>query len=460
MSRRFCNRPFEHIHLDPNGDVRMCSWMDVKAGNLLESDLDEIWKGEQSDEIRKSILDGSFRYCRTVSCPYLENASLPELDEEVFAEKAVVLNAPVSFNIACDFTCNHSCPSCRSRIFVGDETYKNNLNKILNSIEPYIQKAMSISACGNGDVFSSPRMMQFLENLHPEDEKCSISIETNGALFDEKHWKRIEHLGNYNLGVAVTPNSFQKTTFMYLNGGHDTYQNVMSNLNFIKGLRRKNLVKRYEISMVLQDRNFWELPDFVNCCINEFEADIVTIKPLYHWFGLSEEMFWFKDVLNPQHPYHKEYLKMMKSPILLDSRVFFWGGKNLHESKEHPAYRYKEYLNIVTKISEMSDFKRRAKQYFDENNITSIYLYGDMELSTYIYKSIKDSVKVKGFIARDFCNSEICGEKVIPLDSFDMKESEPILVLNYLYFDLVQRDFNFRKYQGKMLSLKSFIECL
>ncbi len=47
MRRRFCSRPYEHVHLDPNGNVRICSWMDVGIGNLLEADLNTVWTVEQ-----------------------------------------------------------------------------------------------------------------------------------------------------------------------------------------------------------------------------------------------------------------------------------------------------------------------------------------------------------------------------------------------------------------------------
>lgn len=458
MKKRFCNRPFDHVHLDPNGNVRICGWMDVNIGNLLESDLGQMWKSPKAETIRESIYDGSFRYCRAVSCPYLENHSLPEYDEELFEIEAVALDAPVKFNIACDFTCNHSCPSCRSRIFVADDIYKSGLDKILNDIAPYVKKAKHISACGNGDVFSSPRMMQFLEELRPDDENCVIAIETNGALFDEKHWKRIEHLGNYHLNVAVTPNSFVETTFRYLNGGHDTYKNVMDNLAFIRELRKREIVNRYEISMVLQDRNFWELPQFAEKCLNEFEVDVVTVKPLYHWFGLSEELYWFKDVLNPKHPYHQEYLAMMKAPILEDPRVYFWGGRNLHLSKEHPAYRYREYLDIVTNILEKPDAVERIKAYLETNGISRIYLYGDMELSAFFYQILSKCVEVEGFIARDICRTEICGVKVKHIRDYVANPSDTIIVLNYLYFELVQRDFNFMHYEGKILSIRTMLE--
>lgn len=121
---KFCSKPFEQVHLDPGGGVRVCSWTDESIGNVLHEDLEVIWHGEKANKIRKSILDGSYLYCRAVSCPYLENDSLPDLDGKEL-EKAVKIGyAPSKYSVACDFTCNHSCPSCRDGIFCGTDDYR------------------------------------------------------------------------------------------------------------------------------------------------------------------------------------------------------------------------------------------------------------------------------------------------------------------------------------------------
>lgn len=67
-----------------------------------------------------------------------------------------------------------------------------------------------------------------------------------------------------------------------------------------------------------------EVPEFAKRCIEDFGADQVVIKPLYHWFGLSEDLYWQKDILNPMHPYHKEYMEVLKHPIFKNEKVFFW----------------------------------------------------------------------------------------------------------------------------------------
>ena len=451
---KFCNRPFRLAHLDPGGGVRVCSWTDESIGNILEESLEEIWHGKKVDKIRQSILDGSYSYCRAISCPYLENNSLPDIDGEVLQEAVKVETVPSEYNVACDFTCNHSCPSCRDHIFCGNDDYRDKLKREIDILLPYLNKASYIITCGNGDVFSSPLMMNMLEKLRPEKEDIKIQFETNGALFTREKWEKIKHLGRYHLTFTVTPNSFEKHTFRYLNGGHDSLDHVIENLYFIKELKRQGIVNRIEISMVMQDRNFWELPDFARRCIEDFAADQVVVKPLYKWFNLSEDNYWHKDVLNPLHPYHQEYLEMIQDSYLQNNdKVFFWGAGNLHPAQPHPAYRYKEYLNLVADLMELEDLEDRLRKYFKDRGIDKIYIYGDMELSSVMYLLFCRVVSVEAFIARDICRTEICGRPVIRMCDYQSQAKDTVIVLNYQFYQNIMRDMNFNGFMGNAISL-------
>ena len=451
---KFCSKPFEQVHLDPGGGVRVCSWTDESIGNVLHEDLEVIWHGEKANKIRKSILDGSYLYCRAVSCPYLENDSLPDLDGKEL-EKAVKIGyAPSKYSVACDFTCNHSCPSCRDGIFCGTDDYRKNLKRELDLLLPYLNKASHIITCGNGDVFSSPLMMEMLEKLEPQKEDLKIQFETNGALFTRECWERIKHLGKYDLSFTVTPNSFEEHTFQYLNGGHDTLEKVIRNLYFIRELKRQRIVNILEISIVVQDRNFWELPDFARRCIEDFEADRVVVKPLYKWFCLSDDNYWHKDILNPQHPYHKEYLKMRQDPYLKNNdKIFFWGGNNLHTSQPHPAYRYKDYLRLLSEFADIADIEDKIREFFKNRQADTIYIYGDMELSSLIYLLLRPVVEVEAFIARDVSRTEICKRPVIRMCDYQSKCGDLLIVLNYQFYDNIMRDLHFRDFKGKAVSL-------
>lgn len=55
-SMRSCKKCFEYAYIFVGGDVRMCPWNGVVIGNLLENTLEEIWRGEKAEEIRKAFM--------------------------------------------------------------------------------------------------------------------------------------------------------------------------------------------------------------------------------------------------------------------------------------------------------------------------------------------------------------------------------------------------------------------
>lgn len=409
---------------------------------------------------REAIRNGSFSFCRKTSCPFLENDSLPDISEKEFQEKTVALDVPDDFSVACDYVCNHSCPSCREKVFVGSKEYTENVEIMIDKLLPYLNKANVVLTDGNGDAFASPSIMGLLKKLHPENKNCRVSIETNGVLFNEKNWEKIKHLGAYELSVTVTPNSFVPDTFKYLNGGHDTYDKLIHNLYFLKELRQKEILNHYQISIVVQDRNFMELPEFAERCINDFCADQVVVKPLYHWFGLSEDLYWHKDILNPMHPYHKEYMEILKAPILQHEKVFFWGADNLHDACPHPAYKYLEQLEMVMACMEDSELPIKIQKYLSDKNITSCYIYGDEKLSAFLYGILKNELEIKGFMARDICREEICGVPVKCIWDYSPSSEDNIIVINYKYFQTIKRDFDLIGFKGNLIPLDSFIQSI
>lgn len=461
---KFCRMPFEQIHLDPNGGCRLCAWTDATVGNLLEDDLETIWNSETARKLREAVKNGNYEFCRKTSCPYLENDSLPDLDEEELAVNTQVPKLPVEFSVACDFICNHSCPSCRSKVFVPDETYKKDLQVILDKILPVLnaKSTKKILTDGNGDCFASPYIMNMLEQLHPENPDCVVAFETNGALFDEAHWERIKHLGDYRVEVTVTPNSFEPATFRYLNGGHDTLDQVIHNLGFMRDLKREGKINWISASIVLQERNFWQFPDFARRCLEEFEVNQVIAKPLYRWFLLSQDDYWFKDVYNPSHPYHKEFLEVLKDPMLKDPRVFFWGGNNLHRDRPHPAYIYRDHMEITERLLGEPDIKQRMEQKLKSMGVTRVYIYGDMELATVLYQAVSDmaGIQFMGFLARDIQKTVRLGQKVQCLCDYEPNDEDSMLILNYSFMEKIERDFHFAGFNGKLISVKELMDVI
>src|SRR5689334_15479129 len=67
--RVICSQPFERFEVlggGQRGDVFFCcqSWLPKSIGNMKERSVEQVWNSRAARDIRRSVLDGSFRYCK------------------------------------------------------------------------------------------------------------------------------------------------------------------------------------------------------------------------------------------------------------------------------------------------------------------------------------------------------------------------------------------------------------
>lgn len=459
---KFCKKAFDSLYIGMDGKCSFCSWMNVFIGDLSKESIEEVFYGEKAEKIREEFKNGDYSHCNHISCPYLENDTLPDLTKEQI-DKLTSNVAIKSMALGYDRICNHACPCCRNEIFVPDDEEVKKYEKINAEILPIMNEGCNyIELSGAGDMFASKYSMELAQNLKPKNKYCHIGIQTNGALFNENNWKKIEHFKDYFTEVIVTPNSYNRINHQYLSGGRNSYDSVINNLYFIKSLREKNYIKSFCISVVVQERNFYEVLDFVERSINDFGCDKVIIKPLYKWFFITEENYWYKDILNPLHPYHKQYMDILNSPILDNPKVFLWGAKNIHKPSLHPAYKYKDYLNVVSQMLTIDNYNNKLKDFIEENNAKDVIVYGDNELSHTLCTVLKNNgIEVRYILARDFncCDCEAEIEKK-SLKDYIPNENDFVLISNYQVRNLIERDLYFNNFNGKLYDIAEVNEII
>lgn len=334
---KFCTRPHIHLLLDHyNGGVWTCPWAKKEAaymGNIFETPLEELWSREY--ELRKRTMQGDFSLCRFEACPYLQNDSLPEADEDTLKEKKFA-SYPTMVNIAYDRVCNQYCETCRKAPFSAPEGYPELMEKYKNIILPFVNNANFISLSGHGDPFASPYMLRLMEEIRPVHDNYTVLLETNGVFLNEKTWSKVEHLSKYTINMAITINSFDPFIYKQISRGGN-YELLMQNLDFASELRKSSKIKKLNFNMVVQDKNFREMPSFIQTCLDRYCFDQVHLRPVYQWGTMSDEVFWFKDVLNPMHPYHAEYLELLDHPLLSHEKVYNFGGRTVHKAVPYPC---------------------------------------------------------------------------------------------------------------------------
>jgi len=326
--------------------------MHYTIGNLYEQNMDEIWHSEAAQAARESILNGSFAFCRKTSCPFFERNELPDLSEEEISKRAVPSEVPQDVTIANDRTCNIACTSCRTCLLHVEKEEREKIDDALERFIPFANQAATLDMNGQGEFLANPSFLNFLRKLRPVNPDFKLSFETNGVLFDEAHWAHFSHLSDYHISVTVTVNSIQRETYRYLSGGFDHLERVLNNLHFLSKLRRENKINDLAVTIVIQECNFWEVPEYIRKFTNsdEFEVDRIVMKPLYNWFKMAPETYWFKNILNPLHPYHKAYLKILADECWKHPKVYDWGCHNIRHAAPHPLSQEKIYNRLFLDI--------------------------------------------------------------------------------------------------------------
>ncbi len=407
---RTCRKCFEYAYVFVGGDVRICPWNGIVIGNLLENTLEEIWNGKKVDEIRKAFSRGELLGCNEQYCPDCinEKDTLQIEPEEMQRLYDNPTDIPAMVSLAYDERCNHTCPSCRSCVFVADKDYRDKLDRITENIEPYLMKVKHIATNGIGDLFVSTEIVDMLSRLHPEKDDFSMFIETNGVLFKD-NWHKIEHLSKFPITVSVTPNSFDRETYRYL-AGRDDLEKFEESMQFISDMKHEGKISRIRLIMVIQDSNFRQIPDFIKRGI-EYDADDIVLRPIYKWFGLQEDELLYKNILNPCHPYYKEYLEIIEDPICKDPRVLNWGFDVDQEPEEFPTLAMKRQIlgenEAADKIRKVvCDIKPVLKEYERQGKKTVIYGIGRVGKAAFESLSCgDDTIDMMGFLVKDKCGN-------------------------------------------------------
>ncbi len=366
-----CRRLLDFIQIiDAEGNVRACGWnIDNVIGNIQKDSIVDILNGKKAKELRAQIAKGDYSNCPSDNCPYISNENMESILVD-YKEDEIIY--PDTIHLAYEGNCNYSCTCCTSYKHMQD-TRENDYTQLYDTLEdrlkPILPYVKHIGANGRGEVFASPRIMNVLSQWKPKapENEISVDIETNGSLFNEKNWKRIENLGQYYLSVYVTIMSFDELTYQYLSGTKLAIETIIDNLLFIKGLRDKNIINYLEIATVMQELNFREMPSFTERCLNDFGADTVRIRPVMPGGRLTSNEQWIMDVRNPEHPYYELCRRVMEHKIFKDPRVLLWSNVLPSNRGKMPYYyeleraekrieRQNGVLRIIKAIMEDAEF--------------------------------------------------------------------------------------------------------
>lgn len=324
MGLPFCPMPFSHFRVSTVGDVSICSPSRVKipvVGNLLRNDVEDVWNSPDAQAFRQSILNGTFEYCKADHCPALQKQSLPDRDRiedprlrKIIDEGITALGSgPTELNLHYDRSCNLKCPSCRPEIIAikGQE-----LDRATRVRDAVVDSTMMIDAelitlCGYGEVFSSKVHLGFLRTVTQETApRLRIKILTNGLLLTPSMWTSLSNAHSMIDEIWVSIDAATTETYAINRGGN--FERLIENLEFIGHLRKAKAIKRFYISMVVQENNFREMPDFVELG-TRLGCDKVYFQKLFDSDKADMADFDERAIHKAEHPHHQEFRNILET---------------------------------------------------------------------------------------------------------------------------------------------------
>lgn len=338
VDRLFCAQPFERFEIlgggGDRGDVYFCcqNWVTRSIGNMGEASVDDVWNGRSAREFRRSILDGTFDYCREDLCPYLQrvdgpvqrvkDVTDPDLLSIIRKKLTVLPFGPKDIICCFDQSCNLSCPTCRTQLIMETQHEGAILNIQKRLEDEALADARLLYITGSGDPFGSPFFRRWLQTMKrssmPKLEQ--LHLHTNGLLWTPRIWASIpEETRALVTAATISVDAARPASYAENRRGGD-FDTLLTRLAFIGGLRRNGPLKYLEIHMTVQLNNFEEMAEFVELG-RRHACDRVTFHQMVNWGTFTDEEYDARAVHRPAHPRHRDFLDVLHSAPLHDPLV-------------------------------------------------------------------------------------------------------------------------------------------
>ena len=313
-----CLQPFMFTEFFDYKTYMCCpNWLPVNLGDPI--DIGNIWNSELADDVRASMLDGSYRHCIESRCPKL--TGLKEGKADGFMPKAEFLlnmdkfqgRYPASVKFNFDQSCNLQCPSCRHHKINYEGEQRERTELILKSIEDQLAEGLEHIECtGSGDPFFSRTfrkwLMNFDQSMYPNLK--SIHLHTNATLWNESNWERMPNVHKFIKSAEISIDAATKDTYENKVRIGGVWEDTQRNLRFIATLPN---LEYLTLSFVVQKANYKEMEMFYNMAEDIFgESNInwqIFFNRVVNWGTFDPEEFKDIDVGNPEHP---DYLELME----------------------------------------------------------------------------------------------------------------------------------------------------
>ena len=330
-----CSVPFEAIEMHESKRFLCCaSWLTEYLPNHVP--IKEAWESDTANKIRESVLDGSYTYCKSTACPFMNEivhsgnpapyspiGKWDKLDLSTkskikhFRETGEIGSGPTQIQFSFDSSCNLKCPSCRVEMIMSSGArIKKSVKEIENIQNSYGKTVKSLYITGTGDPFVAVAFRDFLRNFDkskwPSLKK--IHLHTNATRWTPKMWESMSKIHKYVKSCEISIDAATRDTYENKTRLNGKWDDLIPNLKFIATIPELYSVKP---SFVVQQSNYKEIPLFVELIESIFKGTNKQLRIYFgkitNWGTFTEEEFKQHDVFDKEHPEHEDFLQVMKN---------------------------------------------------------------------------------------------------------------------------------------------------
>jgi len=326
-----CSVPFTALEVQEQSNYLCCaSWLLKhlpKSNSVLES-----WNSKEANEIRESILDGSYRYCDDTQCPFLSQVKVEGnrgvnnplvhrgnissiLKDKINNFKNNRLY-PEIVQFSFDRSCNLKCPSCRIDFITSTGKKLKQVEATIEEIESYFSfNIKSLYITGSGDPFTSPSFRNFLRNFDKSKypKLRNIHLHTNATKWNKKMWNSMKNIHPYVKSCEISIDAGTKETYETKTRLGGNWDELNRNLKFISTI---NTLKIIKTSFVVQQSNYKEMEIFYNNMVSYFgDRSQIFFGKINNWGTFSEEEFNTQKIWDKTHPEHLEFLEILNKVL-------------------------------------------------------------------------------------------------------------------------------------------------
>ncbi len=330
LKKYICTVPFEALEITENKNFMCCaSWLKKELPNNVP--IKDLWNSDEAIEIRKSVSDGSYRYCDKNQCPFLARLinlntsnlgpiyNINEINDDIVHSmntNYTMSKGPKILQFSFDRSCNYKCPSCRVDMIVANTSKIKKINLTIDEIEnAYSDSIQTIYCSGTADPFASVSYRNYLRNFNPQKypNLKSIHLHTNASLWNKEMWDSMPNIHKYVTTCEISIDAGTQYTYENVTRLGGDWNNLINNLNFIATIKTLRSVK---CSFVVQQSNYTEMENFLNLMYSIFGIKTkVFFGRITNWGTFSNEVFKFIDIGDKEHIEHNLFLNELKKVV-------------------------------------------------------------------------------------------------------------------------------------------------